>query len=242
MTGTGRGLAAALFLSAAPAIAGDFADRELIGFSKDGKTFAFEEYGVQDGSGFPYSNIYVIDTDSDAWVPGSPVRVRREDEAAPLAAVRAEARAKAKAILAGRRVEARGTYLVSNPITELSADPYRVRFRTNPYLASDDRTLTLTLTPLALPPSKACAPYGEAAGFRLTLANLQGGARVLHEDRAIPPSRGCAASYAISDVISLDEDGGPATIAVLVSVFMQGFEGPDRRFVAVTARFGQPFN
>ena len=45
--------------------AGDFAKREIHGFSVDGGLFAFEEYGVQDGSGFPYSNIYVIDTATD---------------------------------------------------------------------------------------------------------------------------------------------------------------------------------
>ena len=42
--------------------AGDYADRTILGFSPDGSTFAFEEFGVQDGSGFAYANIYMIDT------------------------------------------------------------------------------------------------------------------------------------------------------------------------------------
>ena len=53
-----------------PAAAGEFAQVDLLGFSRSGSHFAFEEYGVQDGSGFPYSNIYVIDVGDDSWVPG----------------------------------------------------------------------------------------------------------------------------------------------------------------------------
>ncbi|MGE6786024.1 DUF2259 domain-containing protein, partial [Ensifer adhaerens] len=39
--------------TASPALAGDYAALQPIGFSADGNVFAFEEYGVQDGSGFP---------------------------------------------------------------------------------------------------------------------------------------------------------------------------------------------
>src|SRR5690606_36811639 len=41
-----------------PAFAGDTASLDVLGYSPDGKVFAFEEYGIADGSGFPYSNIY----------------------------------------------------------------------------------------------------------------------------------------------------------------------------------------
>ena len=71
-------LAAALLatLPVAPGFAGDAAQLEILGFSKDGGVFAFEEYGVQDGSGFPYANRYYIDTTTDTFVKGTPVRVR----------------------------------------------------------------------------------------------------------------------------------------------------------------------
>ena len=55
-------LAASLTLfSAAPALAGDAAQFDPIGFSEDGRYFAYEEYGIQDGSGFPYATIYLVD-------------------------------------------------------------------------------------------------------------------------------------------------------------------------------------
>ena len=67
-------LSLALFLFPASVLAGDYAHRDILGFSPDGGTFAFEEYGVPDTDEFPYSVIYVIDTCKDEWGPGAPVR------------------------------------------------------------------------------------------------------------------------------------------------------------------------
>ena len=119
---------AALALAGSAALAGDYAELEALGFSPDGRTFAFEEYGIQDGSGFPYSNIYVIDTASDNWVAGTPIRVRNDNEATPLQQTRKTARAKAQPILQARQVGEPGNHVASNPPTEMSADPHRVVF------------------------------------------------------------------------------------------------------------------
>ncbi len=64
---------AALLLSvvAGSAQAADGAQSRPIGFSPDRRYFAFEQYGVQDGSGFAYSDIFVIDLSNDSWVKGS---------------------------------------------------------------------------------------------------------------------------------------------------------------------------
>ncbi|GEM_PF-3871342 len=43
--------------------AGDYSNLNIICFSKDGKYMAFEEYGTQDGSGFPCINIYFINVE-----------------------------------------------------------------------------------------------------------------------------------------------------------------------------------
>ena len=231
------GPAAGLFLlTAASALAGDYADREILGFSADGGRFAFEEYGVQDGSGFPYSNIYLIDTDADAWVAGTPIRVRLDDEAAPLAAARADARKKAQPILDAAGIARPGTLLVSNPITERSADPLAVRFVTNPYLGSPALTWTLTLTELPFEERPPCENFGPLHGYRLELTQASGTHHLLHDDKSLPASRACPQGYAISDVIHYAADHGAPVVVVLLSVFRQGFEGPDRRFLAVAAR------
>ena len=163
-----------LLLASAPAQAGDYADRAILGFSADGSHFAFEEFGVQDGSGFAYSNIYLIDTDKDSWVSGTPIRVMREDEDVPLEAVRAEAGKAAAPLLARYGITPGGQVVVSNPSSELSADPYAVRFLTNLYANWTNHAWTLTLTPLPFPDGEECANLGPLHGFRLTLDNPVG--------------------------------------------------------------------
>lgn len=79
---------------------------------------------------------------------------------------------------------------------------------------------------------------GKALGFRLTLQGQDGKPfKTLHEDKAVPGSRNCPTSYSLSESYEYTPSGKPAVIVVLVQRFSQGFEGRDRRFIAVT---GQP--
>jgi predicted secreted protein len=229
--------------SIAIAAAGDYADRDIIGFSPDGATFAFEEFGVEDGSGFPYSNIFIIDTATDSWLPGTPFRLRYEDESRSLADLRKEARDKALPLIEQRKIGVRGTIVASNPATETSADPHRVTFRPRLILPpSDDSGRGLELAEIALPAAD-CPVLAELypaaqsyKGFQLALTEATG-ARNLHEDTEIPKSRRCPIGYAISDVITHYPEGADPIIAVIVHVYALGFEGPNRRFLAVTTRF-----
>lgn len=217
------------------ASAGDYADREILGFSPDGKYFAFEEYGVGDASGFPYANIYVLDTLADSWVPGTPIRVNPESEEPTLEATRAEAGAKAKPVIDRLAIGTPGVHVVSNPLEELSADPHRAKFlieRTVP-LSNQGPELTLNEFPLGRPD---CPDYGTSYdGFDLTLKlPEEDRIHVLHRDTTVPGSRGCAYDYAISDVFTFIESY-PRVMVVLISVYSVGFEGPDRRFIAVSS-------
>ncbi len=64
-----------------------------------------------------------------------------------------------------------GRTVVSNPSSELSADPYSVRFLTDLYANWRDHAWTLKLTPIPLPEPIACENLGPVEGFRLVLAN-----------------------------------------------------------------------
>jgi predicted secreted protein len=77
------GLVAAL---AGPAAA-DYTHDRVIGFSEDGRYFAFETYGLQRGSGLPFAKLFVVDLDRDARVQGSPIRARAPK---PACAIREE--------------------------------------------------------------------------------------------------------------------------------------------------------
>src|SRR5262249_25665717 len=55
-------------------------------------------------------------------------------------------------------------------------------------------------------------------------------------DTRVPKSRGCVSAYGFAEVHALRLPGGHTALAVMLHYFAQGFEGPDRRFMAVTAR------
>ena len=232
----------AFFALASAAAAGDYADREIIGFSSDGRYFAFEEYGIQDGSGFPYSNIFLIDTSTDSWVPGTPVRVRLDNENATLDAARTQARAGAATALASRGIGLPGRLLVSNPLTEVVSDRHVAEFLTIVFVPPQTETNVVTIDEYPLQVKSCPIDFGQTMGFGLSLRTADGALRTLHQDDAIPASRGCPIGYGISDVIAFDgAPGGEVVLIILLNVFQIGFEGPDRRFIAIATSIPQPY-
>ncbi len=219
----------------APAHAGDFAERQILGFSPDGRYFAFEQFGVQDGSGFPYAEIFVIDTRHDSWVKGSPFRVLLKDERAELKWARRDAMNKAGNLLRQLVISAPGTLLASNPPSELSADPHKVSVNARFAIPSLREPWVFTLAETGFKTARCADLTGNRTrGFRLSVVPHEKPARQLHADTGIPDSRGCPLNYAISDVIMHEPEQGARVFAILISVFSFGFEGPDRRFIAVT--------
>lgn len=214
------------------AMAGDFAERTILGFSPDGSRFAFEEFGVQDGSGFPYSNIYVLDTSKDRWIGGTPIRVRINDETKGIPDARSAALKRAAQSLKG--INQPGTLLASNPITESGRDPYSITFRRHPVQQLDGPELTLSLQTIPLDAPNNNDPDYKTQGFRLVLKDERG-EKILHEDKTLPASRGMIPlDYRINDVVIHQRFGQPARLVVLIMVLMRGFEGSDGRYIAVT--------
>ena len=216
---------------AAPAAAGDRAQFDAIGFSEDGRYFAFEEFGVQDGSGFPYSNIYVLDLPADAWV-GTPVRVRDDSEAARIEDVRAEAANAAATVIEQHAVTFPAMTVALNADGEPDAAAYSLRFGTPGYDlgAVRDESL-LEIEVFDLPPSADCAIMdNETKGFALKVDGVE----IVRDTGTVPKSRGCVMDYRVYAVVSpADIQGVPAARVAIVSVYPYGFEGPDRRFIAV---------
>src|SRR4051812_24371251 len=73
---------AALIILALPALAGDRASLNIIGYSEDGRYFAFEELGEFDGVGGYYAHIFVVDLSDDSWVKGTPYSFEETDDSA----------------------------------------------------------------------------------------------------------------------------------------------------------------
>ena len=231
-------LAATLFLPIA-AHAGDAAEVNILGFSADGSLFAFEEYGVQDGSGFPYANRFYIDTATDTFVSGTPVRVRIEDETASLADARAQAKTQGQAVIADAVLaENRGYTAGWNAITELSADFSRMAVNPRPVFAPIDAPVEFRLEDVPLLAPSGCEGFGAIMGHRLTRIGTTDGdtTQLVHEDSAIPGSRGCPLGYGIGGLQIFYPPSGDPVFALMIAMRQIGFEGPDHRWLAVAGR------
>lgn len=221
----------------ATAHAGDFAYEQVIGFSKDGRYFGFEEYGVQDGSGFPYSNIFIIDLETDTFAPSTPVRLLKKDGGASLASVRWEVKGIAKGVLRKYKLHhpavvayARGLGDFADSGEGLSA-PITSRVvlpgHTDPTEGKGDY-FDLVLKHIPVPSAGKC-PI-DTVGFQMEKIDPNGKRRFVHRDEKLFLSRGCPLKYRLSRLYLPANRSGDFA-AALISVFQLGFEGPDRRFV-----------
>jgi len=239
-----RAAFAALLLSllaALPARAGDTAALEILGFSADGGIFAFEQYGIQDGSGFPYAERFYVDVDADSWLSGTPIRVRLEDETASLEDAREEARMQGDAIFPDAELAAnRGDTAGMSPVTQSSADPHRMAVNPRPVFPPVDDPLEFRIEEVAISPPESCEGLGwDIMGFRLTRidATPGGTTELLHEDGAsVPSSRGCPLGYRIGAIQTFFLQPGSPSYAVLIAIRTFGFEGPDHRWMAIVGR------
>lgn len=231
-------LLAATLALAAPAVAGDRAQIDLIGFSADGRYFAFEEFGIQDGAGFPYSTIHALDLAKDSWIAGAPFKARLEDEGAPLADARSKAARLASGPLGELPIEVPGAFIALNGDGE-GGDGQVLRFGT-PGLGADPAAADheLSLATLDVPAPAACATYTSEpiVGFALRLDG-----ETIRADTRVPDSRNCPLAYRLYGIAEPVPAGlgAPARVAI-VSVFSLGFEGPDRRFIAVPLPAASP--
>lgn len=226
-----------LVCSLGGAAAGDFAERDIIGFSTSGDLFAFEEYGVQDGSGFPYSSIYVIDTATDTWTAGSPFRAVLQDESATLAQARRATRAAASAVLS--TITEPGLIAATNRATEMVDNPYRMVARPRHFVPPTGERIEFRIARKWLPVPESCQEYGDVRGFELIRIDAAPGGQtvVMHSDTAILSSRNCPLDYRLADIVTYHPPNGDRVVAVMILMETIGFEGPNGRFLAVTGRF-----
>lgn len=214
------------------ALAGDAALSRIIGFSPDGKYFAFEQYGIEDGSGFPYSEIFFIDTQANSWVE-NPVRIRIKDETASIAKARIQAVAKATPVIKKLGTTLHGFTLVSNPITQFGGDKYLARFGLNPSAPTFNRfKIQLSLQNASNQKCQSFAP--DTKIFKLSL-NSESNQNITrnYADTNLPSSRNCALDYSISEVHYFEAVNGDVIFMTFINIMSFGFEGQDRRFMVI---------
>lgn len=237
---TWLGAATAMIFAAAPAVAGDIAAVQSIGFSDDGSVYAFEEYGIQDGSGFPYSNIYVIDTVKDAYLPGTPIRIRLDDENAGLSDARQAAMDKAQPLIAKYELgDNPGSLVAFNPVSEVGVEKHELRYLEYPADPAFGKPYALKLDTFFATPTGHCVDMVDALiAFRLKMTEKDGtpADELVYEDKSVPASRGCTVGYRLGGAVTYSPLGGATLHMALINVLSLGFEGNDGRWIAVPVR------
>ena len=236
-------VAGLVLLGCCRALAADGASLNIIGYSPDSRYFAFEQYGTQDGSGYTYWEIFILDLKSDELVTGTPVRALIEDEKSKLSEARKAAYEQAAPLLQKNAIVEPGTILAANPSTEVVADHSRISFERwyGPAGARPDTLDSslmrheISIDSVKLPAPEGCLEDdGPYSGFSLTLKDVKlGTSHVIHTDKTIPASRGCAIGYDLAAIVApanlTDED----RMVAIVGVYSRGFEGAGQRFIAV---------
>ena len=212
------------------------AERDLIGFNSTGTVFVFEQFGRQDGSGFPFSELFYITTANNNYA-FLPVRLRIDDERKSIKTARRRARSLAGRLgKSPRGFESPGRLVASTSITQDPPPSDGVTFRRFFFEGSTKYEVALTE---AAASAAHCAnlTQGNEKKLKVTLKNLKtNNTKTLQDDIAIPVSRGCPTDYSISDVVVFDLPGDEAVIVVLVNVIRFGFEGSDRVFIGVSGK------
>ncbi len=239
-------------LTASPAQAFDILALKVLGFSPDGRYFAFMQYGPQWDAGKLFAETYVIDASTDRYVQGAPVRVSTDmkedassDKIEPeLKAFLGRVGQRTASLIGQHKIGKPGAVLASVADTRVG-DYEHTEAKPPPPAGATEVTakhsqlgeLKLKLETKEIPwpkssrlyagkeaPSCASEVEGKGAAFRLTLE--RGGRTILlQDDKTVPASRNCVSGYGIAEVHAFDRPDGKITLAVILGMKARGFEG-----------------
>ena len=212
-------LALCLALSIAPmSHAAEASHLELIGFSKNGAFVAFTQFGVQDGSGFPYaytSFVGVKNNRLEAELGGV-----LEVDSATIEQARAKTRVQ---VVAAMR---KYSIIAGNQGRFIAVTPPHMYTTISEFFAFD-RTYGLSI---ATKPAISTVEYCNAPPQLLIVKLMVSGkTRDLQRDTRLPASRDCAYGYELRSAHLYGR-----SLAVFVSYQTLGFEGADSRWMVVT--------
>jgi predicted secreted protein len=228
-------LAAALCLLAWPAAANDQALIDFVGYSGDFRYFAFEEYGTLDGSSSAYSNIHILDLWADKEMPGSPFSAEGREDDKTLSQVRREAGDAAGADLKKLEIDTpvQIAALLGDGIAGEGTEMH-FAFPSTGGPGSTQGDYTLALESFYLPPAPACEERiaDPGKGFALSVSG-DGKVRETHRDTSVPAWRECSTAYRLYAVVFPHVYPQIVSAVAIVAFFPPGWEGVNRRFVAV---------
>lgn len=209
--------------------ANDAAQLSIIGFSKSGKFFAFEQFGTHESSNESYADLFLLEVEKNDFATKP---FQQNSMQKPVEELREINKNKAKLKLKELQLlkPEMGHRLLSRPLTDLSGSPYQVEFSLQPTLAgssSDVYVLNLETKET----TQDCFGLGKAKIFTLTLKGKNDNQiQILQKDTQLPTSRGCPLDYRLAEIMSYQDK-----IVVFINMFFAGSEGHNMRYLAVTA-------
>lgn len=213
------------------AIGGDAAELKVLGFSPEGRYFAFEQHGAAKGS--TYSVITVVDVETGRPVKGSRTSYSDEERQRLASINKANARQ-----IRRLKISQKGLMTVSvrghdvEPFDEASVKSFAMpRSWFGP-----ESWLVLRQFKMAERCAKANA---SPVGFGLALERQSAPAVRLSHDVAIPLSRGCPTRYRIADAHARRAPDGATALVVIVQNSTPGVDAQNR-YMAVSARIPAP--
>ncbi|MBS1971903.1 MAG: DUF2259 domain-containing protein [Bdellovibrionales bacterium] len=189
-----------------------------LGFSKNQKYFAFADSVVQDGSGFPLADVYVVNTAKNTITKHTRVMIEDDssfDENEALQKAIAKADLTKNGIIAGQNLG------VATPASEQS--PLRLP------LTANGRDYTIELKQL---PAGTLNPNCiEDLEDQMIEVSLESSSQkiTLQKDQRQPKSRECSYDYRIDRALVNGK-----SLVVVLSYQTFGFEGPDTNHMVVT--------
>jgi predicted secreted protein len=217
-----------LALGTRAAAAGDAAEVKVLGFSPDGRYFAFEQRGA-DAAG-TYAITMAMEVADNRQVKGGSISYSDDDRARLK-----KASTTTRRLLRRLKISPRDYMTVS--LRGLDVEPFEEASHKSLALPSSwfgpESWLVLQQFKIALHCQNTNT---NPVGFGLTLERKNARPIQLSHDVSIPSSRGCPTRYRVVEAHARRLKDGPIVLAVIVQNFAPGFDAKNRNFIAVTAR------
>jgi predicted secreted protein len=214
----------------------DSATLKIRGFTEDEKVFVFEEFGAQDGSGFPYSSFHYVSVDTNEYVSKSPLKHVSKTVKKQINSARLNSKNKAEKLtgITSQNLVS-GSLIAFNPVTEISTNNNLMEFALNANDLLNGKTWIVKLNQFSMGALEGCVGLVEyIAGFEIIILGPSSSIqpKQVYSDIEQPKQRGCVDSYKLGGVYAYLTKNGEWIIAFLVSVKSVGFEGYDYRWLA----------
>ena len=207
-----------LFFTACLALAGDTATFTTLGFSADHRYFAFSQYGEQDGSGFPYAEIYIVDVLKNSFVSGGVINSvwqQETDIQANGIHVLLESRTNADSLLDAYGIDAK--IQPRTMISQMTTEREHVEWR-----APNGDTIKILLKQEG---DGDLGMYNSNTAFQLEIQSNLNPAKIIGNFKRF---RKHVIRYDIDRVLTSEDT---KSVLVVIRMTKMGFEGPDIRYM-----------